>query len=199
MKNKIIQFYNKYEEIENLKYRRELLNMRLTLSILNQEDKKQISRIRKEIKRLTKIIGDKYLDAQERMQMVIKETISDTLSKKITAETAYSHAEEIEEFIINQNYQIKENEFENELIILYGSYEQLGYTPQNIKKGFSTVKQDTIDTNKKDYINQVLYNLLADETEENNISMTQLLREEIVIKIKEKAIYKMKTKQFKLV
>lgn len=199
MRDKLTLIYNKDEEIENLKYKRELLNMKLTISILNKEDKKQISHIRKEIMRLTKIIGDKYLDTYDKIQEEIKEIISDILSKKITYETAYSHAEEIEEFIINQNYQIKENEFEDELIILYGSYEQLGYSPKKAKKDFSTIKNDTIEINKKDYINQVLYSLLSEEKEENNISMVQLLREVIIIKTKEKALYKMKIKQFKLV
>ncbi|MBR3229892.1 MAG: hypothetical protein IKF91_03600 [Bacilli bacterium] len=199
MRDKLTLIYNKDEEIENIKYKRELLNMKLTISILNKEDKKQISHIRKEIMRLTKIIGDNYLDAHDRLQEEIKETISDILSKNITNETAYSHAKEIEEYIINQKYKIKENEFEDELIILYGSYEQLGYTPKNTKKDFSTIKNDTIETNKKDYINQVLYNLLSEEKVEVNISMLQLLREEIVTKTKEKALYKMKIKQFKLV
>ena len=31
---KFREIFNKYEEIENLKYKRELLNMKLTLSIL---------------------------------------------------------------------------------------------------------------------------------------------------------------------
>lgn len=195
---KFKEIYNRYEEIENLKYKRELLNMKLTLSILNKEDKKQISRRRKEIKRLTKIIGDRYIDSYERMQLEIKDIVSDILSKEITEETAYTHAEEIEEYILNQEYKITEKEFENELIILYGTYEQLGYIPQNIEKGFSEVKHDTIQTNKKDYINQVLYNLM-EKTKEEKISMLQLLREEISIKTKEKATNKIKQKQFKLV
>lgn len=195
---KFKEIYNRYEEIENLKYKRELLNMKLTLSILNKEDKKQISRIKNEIKRLTKIIGDIYIDSYERMQFEIKDTISDILSKEVTEETAYTHAEEIEEYIINQNYKITEKEFENELIILYGTYEGLGYFPQNTEKGFSEVKHDTIQTNKKDYINQVLYNLI-EKTKEEKISMLQLLREEIIIKTKEKATNKIKQKQFKLV
>lgn len=195
---KFKEIYNRYEEIENLKYKRELLNMKLTLSILNKEDKKQISRIKKEIKRLTKIIGDDYLDAYERIQEEIKDAISDILSKEVTEENAYTHAQEIEEFIINQDYKITEKEFENELIILYGTYEQLGYIPQNTEKGFSTIKHDTIQTNKKDYINQVLYNLM-EKTKEEKISMLQLLREEISIKTKEKATNKIKQKQFKLV
>lgn len=195
---KFKEIYNRYEEIENLKYKRELLNMKLTLSILNKEDKKQISRRRTEIKRLTKIIGDIYIDSYERMQLEIKDIVSDILSKEITEETAYTHAEEIEEYILNQEYKITEKEFENELIILYGTYEQLGYIPQNIEKGFSEVKHDTIQTNKKDYINQVLYNLM-EKTKEEKISMLQLLREEISIKTKEKATNKIKQKQFKLV
>ena len=195
---KFKEIYNKYEEIENLKYKRELLNMKLTLSILNKEDKKQISRRKTEIKRLTKIIGDSYIDAYERMQLEIKDIISDILSKEVTEETAYTHAQEIEEYVINQEYQIKEEEFENELIILYGTYEQLGYFPKNTEKGFSTIKRDTIQTNKRDYINQVLYNLM-EKTKEEKISMLQLLREEIIIKTKEKAINKIKKKQFKLV
>ena len=195
---KFREIYNKYEEIENLKYKRELLNMKLNLSILNQEDKKHISHIRAEIKRITKIIGDKYIDEYERMQKQIKKTISDILSKEITEATSYIHAQELEEYILNQNYKIKE-EFEIELILLCKNYEKLGYKPKNIEKDFSRVKQDTIETNKKDYINQVLYNLLYDEKKENNIPMTQLLREEIVFKTKEKAIYKIKKKKFRLV
>ena len=195
---KFREIYNKYEEIENLKYKRELLNMKLTLSILNQEDKKHISHIRTEIKRITKIIGGKYIDAYEKMQIQIKKTVSDLLSKEITEETAYTHAEELEEYILNQDYKIKE-EFEIELIKLYETYEKLGYTPINIEKDFSVVKQDTIETNKKDYINQILYNILYDEKEENNIPMTQLFREEILFKTKEKAIEKIKKKRFKLV
>ena len=192
------EIYNRYEEIENLKYKRELLNMKLSLSILNKEDKKQITIIKNEIKRLTKIIGDIYIDAYERMQFEIKETISDILSKEVTEETAYTHAMEIEEYIINQHYQITEKEFENELIILYGTYEQLGYIPQNTEKKFSEVKHDTIQTNKKDYINQVLYNI-KEKPKEEKISMLQILREEIIIKTKENAINKIKQKQFKLV
>lgn len=195
---KFKEIYNRYEEIENLKYKRELLNMKLSLSILNKEDKKQITRIKNEIKRLTKIIGDIYIDAYERMQFEIKETISDILSKEVTEETAYTHAMEIEEYIINQHYQITEKEFENELIILYGTYEQLGYIPQNTEKKFSEVKHDTIQTNKKDYINQVLYNI-KEKPKEEKISMLQILREEIIIKTKENAINKIKQKQFKLV
>ena len=195
---KFREIYNKYEEIENLKYKRELLNMKLTLSILNQEDKKHISHIRAEIKRITKIIGGKYIDAYEWMQIQIKKTVSDLLSKEITEETAYTHAEELEEYILNQDYKIKE-EFEIELIKLYETYEKLGYTPINIEKDFLRVKQDTIQTNKKDYINQVLYNLMATPKDENNIPIIQLLREEIVIKTKEKAIKKIKKKRFKLV
>lgn len=195
---KFKEIYNRYEEIENLKYKRELLNMKLSLSILNKEDKKQITIIKNEIKRLTKIIGDIYIDAYERMQFEIKETISDILSKEVTEETAYTHAMEIEEYIINQHYQITEKEFENELIILYGTYEQLGYIPQNTEKKFSEVKHDTIQTNKKDYINQVLYNI-KEKPKEEKISMLQILREEIIIKTKENAINKIKQKQFKLV
>ena len=193
------EIYNKYEEIEKLKYKRELLNMKLTLSILNKEEKRQISRIRTEIKRLTKIIGDKYIDEYERMQTQIKKTISSILSKKITEEAAYTHAKEIEEYILNQKHMINKKEYEKELHILIKSYEQLNYQPQDVKKDFSRVKQDTIETNKKDYINQVLYNLLTDEKEEDNIPMTQLLREEIINKTKEKAIDKIKEKQFRLV
>lgn len=195
---KFKEIYNRYEEIENLKYKRELLNMKLSLSILNKEDKKQITIIKNEIKRLTKIIGDIYIDAYERMQFEIKETISDILSKEVTEETAYTHAKEIEEYIINQHYQITEKEFENELIILYGTYEQLGYIPQNTEKKFSEVKHDTIQTNKKDYINQVLYDI-KEKPKEEKISMLQILREEIIIKTKENAINKIKQKQFKLV
>lgn len=195
---KFKEIYNRYEEIENLKYKRELLNMKLSLSILNKEDKKQITIIKNEIKRLTKIIGDIYIDAYERMQFEIKETISDILSKEVTEETAYTHAMEIEEYIINQHYQITEKEFENELIILYGTYEQLGYIPQNTEKKFSEVKHDTIQTNKKNYINQVLYNI-KEKPKEEKISMLQILREEIIIKTKENAINKIKQKQFKLV
>ena len=195
---KFKEIYNRYEEIENLKYKRELLNMKLSLSILNKEDKKQITIIKNEIKRLTKIIGDIYIDAYERMQFEIKVTISDILSKEVTEETAYTHAMEIEEYIINQHYQITEKEFENELIILYGTYEQLGYIPQNTEKKFSEVKHDTIQTNKKDYINQVLYNI-KEKPKEEKISMLQILREEIIIKTKENAINKIKQKQFKLV
>lgn len=195
---KFKEIYNRYEEIENLKYKRELLNMKLSLSILNKEDKKQITRIKNEIKRLTKIIGDIYIDAYERMQFEIKETISDILSKEVTEETAYTHAMEIEEYIINQHYQITEKEFENELFILYGTYEQLGYIPQNTEKKFSEVKHDTIQTNKKNYINQVLYNI-KEKPKEEKISMLQILREEIIIKTKENAINKIKQKQFKLV
>ena len=198
MKN-IIDFYSKFETKENLKYKRELLNMKLNLSILNNEDEKQILYLRREIRRLTKIIEDDYLDAYERIEENIKETISDILSKEVTEENAYTHAQEIEEFILNQDYPINENDFENELIILYYSYEQLGYYPHNLKKGFSTIKHDTIEKNKKDYINQVLYSLLAKDNNKNNISILKLLREEIIIKTKERSIYKIKTKQFRLV
>lgn len=197
---KFKEIYNRNEEIENLKYKRELLNMKLTLSILNKEEEKQINNIRKEIKKLTKIINDDYLDIYERIQESIKDNISDILSKEVTEENAYTHAQEIEEFIINQDYIINESEFENELIILYYSYEQLGYFPQNTKKGFSTIKNSTIEENKRDYINQVLFNLLEkDNKKEEKISILQLLREEIAIKTKEKKAYKIKAKQFRLV
>ena len=196
---KVIEFYNRYEEPESLKYRRELLNMKLTISILNKDDKKQIKEIKNEIRRLTKIIGDKYLDAYDILQLEIKQTISNILCKEVTEENAYTHAVEIEELIINQNYKIKENEFKNELTILYETYEQLGYTPQNIKKDLSRVKYDTLEINKIDYINQLLYNLKEEYLDKEKISVLQTLREEITIKTREKAIKKIKRNHFKLV
>ena len=192
------EIYKKYEELKTLKYKRELLNMRLSLSILNNEESKQIQSIKEEIKRLTKIIGDRYLDIQERMQLQIKDTISNILSKNVTEENAYTNAQEIEEYIINQDYKITKKEFKNELIILYETYNKLGYIPQNTEKDFSTIKQDTLQTNKKDYINQVLYNI-QEEPKEEEKAMLKILKDEVINKQKEKAINKVRTKQFKLV
>lgn len=195
---KFKEIYIKREELKTLKYKRELLNMRLSLSILNNEESKQIQSIKEEIKRLTKIIGDRYLDIQERMQLQIKDTISIILSKNVTEENAYTNAQEIEEYIINQDYKITEKEFKNELIILYETYNKLGYIPQNTEKDFSTIKQDTLQTNKKDYINQVLYNI-QEEPKEEEMPMLKILKDEIINKQKEKAINKVRIKQIKLV
>lgn len=195
---KFKEIYKNYEELKTLKYKRELLNMRLSLSILNNEESKQIQSIKEEIKRLTKIIGDRYLDIQERMQLQIKDTISNILSKNVTEENAYTSAQEIEEYIINQDYKITEKEFKNELIILYETYNKLGYIPQNTEKDFSTIKQDTLQTNKKDYINQVLYNI-QEEPKEEEMPMLKILKDEIINKQKEKSINKVRIKQIKLV
>lgn len=175
------------EEIENMKYKRELLNMKLILAIFNKEDNKTI---KQEIKRLTKIIGDKYLDAEEQLNNNIKQIVKRIINKKITEDNSYEYAMELEEYIINQGNELTIQE-KNKII---KKYQKLNYYPISTDKEFSTVKQDSIDQNKKDYISEVLFYIINHDNyiDDNKLSIIKLLRDEIAIKTKEKAIKKIK-------
>lgn len=196
MKNKIMNIYRKYEEIQNLKEQRELLNMKLALCILNKNDEIELKNIQSEIQRLTIIIGDKYIDSYTKLKLDIKIAISTILTEEVQEKKIYNHALKLEQYIINQFNIVNKKEYEEEIPLLINSYKKLGYYPKSTCKDLSTIKQDSIEENKIDYVKEVIYIIMEKENIPNDeILKLIILKEEITKKSKEKAIKKINKKK----
>lgn len=186
----IIDFHSINDDEDKLIYKRQLLNIELSIYIKslfesyskNAVDK--LNKIRREIKQITKKLGDDYQDEYTLVMRDVKRGIIKLLSKQITTpEEAYEHSKRLEDEIIKKRYLIIDR-YDEEIAALLERYEELGYTPKNIIKTKTQIQINSCEQNKMDYINQVLYNLL---TEKNPVMIvvditkptTSVLRSEI--------------------
>ena len=186
----IIDFHSIKDDEDKLIYKRQLLNIELSIYIKslfesyskNAVDK--LNKIRREIKQITKKLGDDYQDEYTLVMRDVKRGIIKLLSKQITTpEEAYEHSKRLEDEIIKKRYLIIDR-YDEEIAALLERYEELGYTPKNIIKTKTQIQINSCEQNKMDYINQVLYNLL---TEKNPVMIvvditkptTSVLRSEI--------------------
>ena len=186
----IIDFHSINDDEDKLIYKRQLLNIELSIYIKslfesyskNAVDK--LNKIRREIKQITKKLGDDYQDEYTLVMRDVKRGIINLLSKQITTpEEAYEHSKRLEDEIIKKRYLIIDR-YDEEIAALLERYEELGYTPKNIIKTKTQIQINSCEQNKMDYINQVLYNLL---TEKNPVMIvvditkptTSVLRSEI--------------------
>ena len=166
----IIDFHSINDDEDKLIYKRQLLNIELSIYIKslfesyskNAVDK--LNKIRREIKQITKKLGDDYQDEYTLVMRDVKRGIIKLLSKQITTpEEAYEHSKRLEDEIIKKRYLIIDR-YDEEIAALLERYEELGYTPKNIIKTKTQIQINSCEQNKMDYINQVLYNLLTEKT-----------------------------------
>ena len=178
--------YSRFTELKRLKQKRDLLNMKLTIYLLASEEE-EIKYIRKEIKRLTIIIGDDYKDTYEELKYQIYIQMIDLLNKKITKRNAFEQAMKIEEYLINQTSLDYKDDLKYLVDELIRRYENIGYSPENIEKDFSTIKNEPVEDNINDYIKEALFEIKEKE-EERTILLA--LREEIYRKKNQEMVLK---------